>query len=268
MLRINWIKLLWDIIRDAFDRAVSERRFETRGFILFCGRKRMGKTGGAVAYVLRSKRLYPDLTIASNIRLEGVPYIPFSTWEELIALIPDEYDDDRYPGGLLVLWDELHLQVSSAVRDPPPFEMLSMVSQQGHLRTEVVGTAQVYERVTLAIREQVDIVVLAKPYFHARLLRHQWFHADEYEDWRRAKGMGRKSKIKRLYTEFIHFTDDLRYAYNTYEVVRSMKAADRETRRLRARQTREIVDSPGNLPQVADCISPLSSQQAIDNISS
>lgn len=136
--------------------------FKPDGFVCFTGAQGSGKTLSAVQYVHKLVRRYPGVVLVTNCHLsfpdwDGVQ-LRYSGYEQVQGL------DNGYRGIILFL-DEIQAEfnsLESAKIDPAWF---SVICQQRKRRLHVVGTAQLFSRVSKPWREQFTACVRCRGWF-------------------------------------------------------------------------------------------------------
>lgn len=131
--------------------------FDPCGLMIFCGPQGSGKTLSAVKYCREILVRYPKCKFVSNVKIEGVDYIPYNGLDSLFNVSNDM-------DGVLFLIDEIHLEFNSLESRNISIEEMIEFSQQRKQRKHIVGTSQVYMRLAKPLREQIKDVVLCKNY--------------------------------------------------------------------------------------------------------
>lgn len=130
--------------------------FAPDGLILFCGGQGAGKTLSAVRYIDRLCKAYPKAILISNIALSLPNYhnkiIPFTSLDDV-----DLYSNGEY--GIILFIDEIQILFSSLESANISPTVLQKISQQRKRRLHIVGTTQLFKRVSKAFREQCNQVV-------------------------------------------------------------------------------------------------------------
>lgn len=141
--------------------------FTPDGLILFCGPQGSGKTLSAVRYISRLCSKFPDAIIVSNILLNLPSDNPVLPYNGLTAL--SEMDNGY--SGIVCFIDEIQTEFSSLESKKISPSVLSMISQQRKRRCHIVGTTQLFGRVSKAFREQVSAAVDCKSLFSGSIQR-------------------------------------------------------------------------------------------------
>lgn len=132
------------------------------GVIVFVGRQGQGKTTSLFEYVRKYKKRYPECDIYSNMpcNVEGVHLFNAKEIYEL------QFDRKRQN---LVIIDEISTifsALSSTRLEQDPYQAFCQLRKRGCL---IVSTAQRFDRITTALREQCNLIVDCK-----RFGRLQW----------------------------------------------------------------------------------------------
>lgn len=129
--------------------------FYPDGTILFCGKQGAGKTLSAVRYIDRIASKYPRAIIVSNISLSLDSDNELYPYEGLSAL--SQMDNGHF--GIICLIDEIQTEFSSLESKKVSPSVLAMISQQRKRRCHIVGTTQLFGRVSKPFREQCSAAV-------------------------------------------------------------------------------------------------------------
>lgn len=203
---LNSVKLLlWDfprrLVKDWF--SCNPDSFDTYGVHLFCGEQGSGKTLAAMHFIKLIQERNPCCRICSNIDINFQDG-KINHWSDIL-------NNNNGENGQVIFLDEMQNWFSSnESRDFPP-EMLTEITQQRKQRKIVVGTSQVFTRVSKPIREQITL--LYKPMTIAGCLTVVRVYKVRLND----DGTVNKMKMLRFYC-FVH-DDELRSCYDTYEKV-------------------------------------------------
>ena len=128
--------------------------FYPAGIWLFCGPQGSGKSLSAVQCLKKVAADYPKAVIASNMPLFGLdrPYIPFETYEQLIEI-------KNGIEGVIILIDEFQVWYNCLESKEIPVSEVAAFCQMRKDRRVIIGTSQVYKRVAIQIREQLQYVI-------------------------------------------------------------------------------------------------------------
>lgn len=194
------IKLWRFINRFTLDR-IEKVNSGIYGFTLFCGRQGAGKTYCAVQYAVDLCKKNKALLV-SNTPLtppSDVEYMFIRNINE-IRYLPD------FPGYVIIL-DEIQTLFDSYKFDETFYQLFCQLRKRN---IKIVGTAQVFERVALKLREQVHQLYYCKTFFGCLTRRR------EYMPFLNNEGkLSSKNSIK-LSTKYFIQTDYIRQMYNTF----------------------------------------------------
>lgn len=204
--KFNPVKLIfWDFpkrfIKDYFDR--NPDSFDTYGVHVFAGEQGSGKSIAAAHFIKMIKERNPCCRIASNINLDFQDSV-IHDWTDILSTSNGE-------AGQVIFLDEIQNWFSSNESKNFPPEMLTEITQQRKQRKIVVGTSQVFTRISKPIREQITL--LYKPMTIAGCFTIVRVYKVTLND----DGTVKKMKMRRCYA-FVH-DDELRSCYDTYEKV-------------------------------------------------
>lgn len=204
--KFNPVKLIfWDfpkrLMQDYFSR--NPDSFDTYGVHVFAGEQGSGKSIAAAHFIKMIKERNPLCHIASNINLNFQNSV-IHDWTDIIQT-------SNGTDGQVIFLDEIQNWFSSNESKNFPPEMLTEITQQRKQRKIVVGTSQVFTRISKPIREQITL--LYKPMTIAGCFTIVRVYKVSLNDDGTVKNM----KMRRWYA-FVH-DDELRSCYDTYEKV-------------------------------------------------
>lgn len=183
------------------------------GVWLFCGLFGEGKTISAVSYALDKKKEMPDIHIYTNFNMplqDG----RITNWKEILDL----------PHRSIVILDEIQNTFSSSEWQKFPVQLLTKITQCRKKQLMVIGTAQVYSRVTKQIREVTQYVVQCSNIGGLdRYFKNHFFHSYLYDCYLQAVSRGDKAKIQPFIRKSFIADDDLYSQYDTSEFVKNIK---------------------------------------------
>lgn len=188
--------------------------FKDFGLTLFTGRQGAGKTMTLVYEAERYRLEYPDLYIASNFG-----YVHENEPLKSLADIPNAVlrANELSCIGVLILWDEIQNDFDSFSKVSK--DVLRVITQQRKQSIKILGTSQVFTRVSKALREQTYEVVVCNTIM-GRYTRGRFYDADEF-----SHNIDRPEDKKQLHrlrkVSFIQ-TDDLRDLYDSYAVIKTL----------------------------------------------
>lgn len=128
--------------------------FYPSGIWLFCGPQGSGKSLSAVQCLKKLANEYPKAVVASNMPIYGLdrPVIPFETYEDLTKI-------KNGIEGVIILIDEFQVWYNCLESKDIPVEEVAAFCQMRKDRRVIIGTSQVYKRVAIQIREQLQYVI-------------------------------------------------------------------------------------------------------------
>ncbi len=225
--KFNPIKLIfWDfpkrLIQDYYSR--NPDGFDTYGVHVFAGEQGSGKSIAAAHFIKMIKERNPLCHIASNISLDFQDGV-IHDWTDIIQT-------SNGTDGQVIFLDEIQNWFSSNESKNFPPEMLTEITQQRKQRKIVVGTSQVFTRISKPIREQITL--LYKPMTIAGCLTIVRVYKVSLNDDGTVKNM----KMRRWYA-FVH-DDVLRSCYDTYEKVERLSVKGFQPR------SEQLSDSPSS----------------------
>lgn len=183
--------------------------FDTYGIHIFCGEQGSGKSIAAVHFIKMISERNPGAMIEANIDLDCAQFTVESS-DDIVGVNNGEL-------GMVVMLDEIQNWFSSLESKNFPPDMLTEITQQRKQRKCIVGTAQVFNRISKPIREQITL--LYKPTTIAGCLTIvRVYRAHVNQD-----GALDRQSFQRMYF-FVH-DDELRNAYDTYAKVERLQKA-------------------------------------------
>lgn len=199
--------------------------FDTFGVHIFCGEQGSGKSIAMMHFIKMCKERNPLCKIASNINIQDQDD-QISDWTDILTT------NNGWRGQVVVLDEIQNWFSSNESKDFPP-EMLTEVTQQRKQRKVIVGTSQVFTRMSKPIREQ--ITYLYKPFTVAGCLTFVRVYRCQIND----DGQVDKMRMQRMYF-FVH-DDDLRNCYDTYAKVERQAIVGFQERSSQLRKNDDVV---------------------------
>lgn len=134
--------------------------FKPDGIITFCGPQGSGKTLSAVSYICRLMDDYPMAILLSNVDIKGYENrtIVFNDIKQLKTVRNDEY-------GVIVFIDEIQLLFNSLESKNMDLNLFTTICQQRKQRVHIVGTSQLFNRISKPFREQFKYAVMCSVVF-------------------------------------------------------------------------------------------------------
>ena len=180
--------------------------FKYQGVIIFTGRQGSGKTVALVEFTRRMQKEYPDCKCISNLAYQYQDE-ELSDWRQLI-----EYKNGHK--GVIVQMDEMQNWFSSNQSKDFPPELLEVITQNRKNRRVILGTSQVFTRLSKPLREQATevrkCITICGCLTLVHRVRAELNSSGDVEKW---KHVG--------FYYFVH-TPEIRNAYDTYHVIESL----------------------------------------------
>lgn len=198
-------RLLWDFpkrfILDWYNFDPFE--FGEYGVHIVAGEQGSGKSITVVEMLLRLKARYPECEVLTNIE--------YKRQDGKLTSSDDFVMRNNGTQGIVIFIDEIQNWFSSLESGSFPVENLEDLTQQRKQRKMIIGTSQVFTRVSKPIREQTTLLYL--PLTVAGCLTFVRVYKPKFNN----DGIVKKKSLRKLYF-FVH-TDELRNAYDTWERV-------------------------------------------------
>lgn len=182
--------------------------FEPDGIVVFSGPQGAGKTLSAVRYVDRLMRAYPNAILCSNVLVTGYDdrFIFFDGVSKFKTVNNGEY-------GVIYLIDEIQLLFNSLESKNMDLNLFTTICQQRKQRKHIVGTSQVFNRISKGFREQFKYAVMCNKLFgclqYNKAVRGEDCTVDE-------KGQVQTEKV---YRSFFFHSPRLYDMYDTYATI-------------------------------------------------
>lgn len=134
--------------------------FYPDGIIVFSGPQGAGKTLSAVRYCDRLLQKYPKAIICSNVMINGYDdrFVFFDSVRCFKTVNNGEY-------GVIYLIDEIQLLFNSLESKQMDLNLFTTICQQRKQRKHIVGTSQVFNRISKGFREQFKYAVMCNKVF-------------------------------------------------------------------------------------------------------
>ena len=134
--------------------------FYPAGIWVFTGPQGSGKTLSAVQCLKKMCARYPKAMVCSNMEIKGInnKIIQFTDYSQLSEL-------DNGIEGIIFFLDEIHILWNSLESKEVPISEMACFCQMRKNRRVIIGTSQVYNRITKPIREQLQYIISCKNYF-------------------------------------------------------------------------------------------------------
>lgn len=191
--------------------------FKPSGIICFSGAQGSGKTLNMVSTLHKLIKRYPKAKIYSNMKLNGIEYLPFTG--------PDCFNDSESNGtlGTIYLIDEIHTLWSSLESKNMNGDLLTIWSQNRKNKRLILATSQRWSRVAKPIREQATYVVECKRPFARLFFRYRIIDASYYDDNGKLSFESDEQKEVISMWNFYVPSVDVMNSYDTLEVIKKEK---------------------------------------------
>lgn len=180
--------------------------FKYQGCVVFSGRQGQGKTIAMVEQAMRLQQEYPKCKVISNCAYAKQDD-ELKHWKQLL-----NYKNGKQ--GVVVMMDEMQNWFSSNQSKNFPPEMLETVTQNRKNRRILMGTSQVFNRLSKPLREQTTEVRKCATLFGCITFVHRVRPELDSE--------GNVVKWKHIGFYFFVHTPEIRNNYDTYRVVESL----------------------------------------------
>lgn len=134
--------------------------FVPDGIIVFTGSQGEGKTLSAVRYVVSLMEEYPKAKLVTNVQIKK--FEDRQIWFDSVARFKD-IDNGEY--GVIYLIDEIQLLFNSLESKNLDLNLFTTICQQRKKRKHIVGTSQVFNRISKGFREQFKYAVMCTNVF-------------------------------------------------------------------------------------------------------
>lgn len=212
---LQFMKYKW---KDSKEIRLLKKRgitpFKEYGLTLFTGRQGAGKTMSMVYEAECIREKYPDIFIASNFGYE-YQHVALKSLADIADCVLYAKENDC--SGVLILWDEIQNDFDSFSKVSK--DVLRVVTQQRKQAIKILGTSQVFTRVSKALREQTYEVAVCNTVM-GRYTRTKFYDADEYSH--NIDKPDEKKTLHRLRTKTFIQTDELRCLYDSYAVIKAL----------------------------------------------
>lgn len=212
---MKMIKFIFYLLKDMVINFKERDTFKEYGLTLFCGRQGAGKTTGMVWYLNEMKEKYPDVIIVTNFGYKHQDY-ELKNWRDMTTI-------RNGTKGVIFAIDEIQNEFSSTEWQKfPPF-LLAEITQQRKQRVKIVGTSQVFTRVTKQIREQTYEVVECLTISG----RWTWLKAFDAERYNRViDNPDKKLDLKRVWRANFIQDEKIRSSFDSYYKVEKVNTTE------------------------------------------
>lgn len=146
-------------------REWNKTRFPYHGVYCFCGRQGSGKTITAVRLVSNIYLDWKNVILVTNVDLnfDILKHIP----EENVVRFERYYQlFFNYNRPVIFFIDEAHLLFNSLESKNADLNMFQVISQNRKNQRVFILTSQVFNRLQLVMREQINTIITCDTYFH------------------------------------------------------------------------------------------------------
>jgi len=186
--------------------------FEPEGLTVFCGGQGTGKTVSAVQYIQKLSYAYPKAILCTNVLMKNLnPDTKVIEYDGINSLSSIE---NGYHGVMYFI-DEMHLEFNSLESSSIPIEIFVEIAQQRKQRKTIIGTSQVFHRLSKPFREQIHTVILCKCFF--KLIQYNRLCLGEESEEKDGKV---SAPVKRRFIWF--HTPELYQSYDTYQKMKRL----------------------------------------------
>lgn len=204
LFRKIFFNLPRQFVSDIFDKEPGF--FPYQGCVVFTGRQGAGKTVALVEFMRNMQNTYPMAQVITNLGYKYENAI-LDDWRPLIT-----YKNGIY--GVIAAIDEMQNWFSSNQSKDFPPEMLQVITQNRKNRRIILGTSQVFTRLSKPLREQVTEVRECHTFLGCITF------VVRKEPILGCEGDVEAYKHRGMYF-FVH-DKDLRDSYDTYKVIDSL----------------------------------------------
>lgn len=134
--------------------------FYPAGIWVFTGPQGSGKTLSAVQCLKKMCERYPKAIVCTNLEIKGInnKTIEFTDYSQLSEL-------NNGIEGIIFFLDEIHILWNSLESKEIPISEMACFCQMRKNRRVIIGTSQVYNRITKPIREQLQYIITCRNFF-------------------------------------------------------------------------------------------------------
>lgn len=198
-------------------KELKKKRFPYHGVYCFCGKQGSGKTLTAVRVISNIYLDYKDVYLVTNVKLNldilsHIPkenIIPFTRYYQIFF---------NYNKPVMFLIDEAHLLFNSLESKNADVNMFQVISQNRKRQRIFFLTSQVFSRLQLVMREQINTIIDCKTYFNYLT------HCTVYHDFEKQRDeLVGKKEISCFYTHIKKYHYEM---YDTWQVINYSKDSD------------------------------------------
>lgn len=181
--------------------------FREYGVHVICGEQGAGKSITLTFMLLRFQKMYPKLKVKTNYGYKHEDF-PIQHWKDVVASTNGIY-------GEIDVLDEIQNWFNSLQSKDFPPEMMTEITQQRKQRKMILGTSQVFSRISKPIREQITYLYEPLTMFGCMTVVKKYKPNVDGSD-----GQVKEKKLKGCFF-FVH-SKELRESFDTYRKVELM----------------------------------------------
>lgn len=204
-----FVRLFYDFpqrfILDKF--TLNPNVFREKGVHVICGEQGSGKSIALTYMLLRFMKQYPNLCIKTNYGFL-CENAPIRHWKDIV-------DSNNGEDGEIDVLDEIQNWFNSLQSKDFPPEMMTEITQQRKQRKCILGTAQVFGRISKPIREQITYLYEPITLFGCLTIVRKYKPVVSSQD-----GVVDSKKFKGMFF-FVH-NDEVRGLFDTYRKIQMM----------------------------------------------
>ena len=214
MFFIKFVQFFFYVWIDIFKAIKNyDGSFQGFGVRMYVGLYGQGKTLAMVEYARRMKLKYKDnVNIFTNFTCSFADGF-IDTWQDIIDA----------PECSIFLIDEVQNTFHSRQWDKFPKELISLLTQNRKVKKEVLFSAQRYTHVDKSIRDLCNDIIECRAFGKGRWVFQKWFDKEDYELGDMNDNKAKRHRKKR-YNFIAH--NEIRNAYNTHEIVKTLGSKD------------------------------------------
>lgn len=143
----------------------NKTRFPYHGVYCFCGKQGSGKTISAVRLINNIYQDWKDVYLVTNVNintniLKNIPKENIIRFEKYYQLF------FNYNKPTIFLIDEAHILFNSLESKNADVNMFQVISQNRKQQRVFILTSQVFSRLQLVMREQINTIITCNTYLH------------------------------------------------------------------------------------------------------
>lgn len=219
-------------LRDDLKARRNKDFFWPTGTQVYVGRQGSGKTISAVKHLHDLKLRYPKSIIVTNVGLNSMRGVPFTSKENLRKVLENFDKEKQYIYfktmnqleivltqvnngfyGVIYLIDEIHTYFNALESKNIPMYVFTEISQQRKQRKLIIGTSQLFLRMAKPLREQCDNLIVCNTIMGFFTVQRAYDGMTLEQDYT-GNLQGKKKK-----TGWFFHTRRIRKSFNTFQKV-------------------------------------------------